>query len=138
MEGYAFRPQESDVVGFNVIPPGYFTTMATPLLSGREFDERDSASAPKAAIVNESFGAGFFGDVQPLGRHVTSVDVVYEIVGIVRDAQVPEPASAPILETMYIPWTQRDGDPPSRYSYLVRAASGDPMTLVPAVERAGP
>ena len=134
VEGYTFRPQESDVVGFNVISPGYFTTMATPLLSGREFDERDSASAPKAAIVNESFARRFFGDVQPLGRHVTSVDVVYEIVGIVRDAKYQN-LRAPILETMYIPWTQRDGDPPSRYSYLVRAASGDPMTLVPAVER---
>ena len=134
VEGHAFRPQESDVVGFNVISPGYFTTMATPLLSGREFDERDSASAPKAAIVNESFARRFFGDVQPLGRHVTSVDVVYEIVGIVRDAKYQN-LRAPILETMYIPWTQRDGDPPSRYSYLVRAASGDPMTLVPAVER---
>ena len=120
-----------------MISPGYFTTMATPLLSGREFDERDSASAPKAAIVNESFARRFFGDVQPLGRHVTSVDVVYEIVGIVRDAKYQN-LRAPILETMYIPWTQRDGDPPSRYSYLVRVASGDPMTLVPAVERAGP
>jgi hypothetical protein len=108
--------------------------MATPLLSGREFDDRDSASAPKATIVNESFARRFFGDVQPLGRHVTSVDVVYEIVGIVRDAKYQN-LRAPILETMYIPWTQRDGDPPSRYSYLVRAASGDPMTLVPAVER---
>jgi predicted permease len=134
VEGYTFRPQESDVVGFNVISPGYFTTLATPLLSGREFDERDSASAPKAAVVNESFARRFFGDVQPLGRHVTSVDVVYEIVGIVRDAKYQN-LRAPILETMYIPWTQRDGDPPSRYSYLVRVASGDPMTLVPAVER---
>ena len=87
VEGYTFRPDESDIVGFNVIAPDYFATLGTPLLPGREFDERDTATSPKVAIVNESFARYFFGDVPALGRHVTSVDVTYEIVGVVRDAK---------------------------------------------------
>jgi predicted permease len=135
IEGYMSRPQqESDGIGFNVISPRYFETLATPLLIGREFDERDSATAPKVAIVNESFARRFFGDGQALGRHVTSLDTAYEIVGVVRDAKYQN-LRVPILETMYIPWMQREGDPPSRYNYLVRAASGDPMTLAPALAR---
>jgi predicted permease len=133
-EGYTFRPQESDTVGFNVISPGYFMTLATPLLSGREFDERDSAAAPRVAIVNESFARRFFGYANPLGRHVTSLDITYEIVGMVRDAKYQN-LRLPILETMYIPWMQREGDQPTRYNYLVRSASGDPMTLTPTLHR---
>jgi predicted permease len=134
VEGYTLRPRESDVVGFNVISPGYFMTLATPLLSGREFDERDSAIAAKVAIVNESFARRFFRDASPLGRHVTSLDITYEIVGMVRDAK-SQNLRTPILETMYIPWMQRDGDAPTRYSYLARSASGDPMALAPALYR---
>ena len=60
VEGYTFRPDESEDVAFNVIAPKYFATLGTPLLSGREFDERDTNTAGKVAIVNESFARYFF------------------------------------------------------------------------------
>src|SRR5262245_4176596 len=41
--------------GRSWIGPDYFKTLETPLLSGREFNERDTATAPYVAIVNESF-----------------------------------------------------------------------------------
>ena len=134
VEGYAFRPDESDSVGFNVIAPAYFATLGTPLTSGREFDERDSATSPKVAIVNESFARYFFGEKPALGRRVTSLDVTYEIVGVVRDAKYQN-LRTPIIKTMYIPWMQREGDQPVRYSYLARASMGDPMALAPTIER---
>jgi predicted permease len=134
VEGYVFRAEESDSVGFNVIAPDYFTTLGTPLLAGREFNERDNAAAPKAAIVNESFARHFFGGASAIGRHVTSLDVTYAIVGVVRDAKYQD-LRLDIMKTMYIPWRQREGDQPTRYRYLVRVAAGDPMRLVPEVAR---
>ena len=134
VEGYSFRPDESHSVGFNSISPEYFATLGTPLAAGREFDARDTATGRRVAIVNESFARHFFGDAPALGRHVTSLDISYEIVGVVRDAKYQDLRS-PIIRTMYIPWMQREGDPPTRYSYLARAASGDPMRLVPGLER---
>jgi predicted permease len=134
VDGYTFRPDESEQVGFNVIAPGYFATLETPLFAGREFDHRDGETAPRVAIVNESFARHFFGDRPALGRRVTSVDVTYEIVGVVRDAKY-QSLRDPILKTMYIPWMQRDEDQPTRYSYLVRVAAGDPMRLAPSLER---
>jgi putative ABC transport system permease protein len=135
VEGYAFRSDESDSVGFNVIGAGYFATLGTPLLSGREFNERDTDRSPTVAIVNESFARYFFRDRPPLGRRVTSLDVSYEIVGVVHDAKYQD-LRAPIMKTVYIPWMQREGDQPSRYSYLARVVAGDPMRLAPSVERA--
>jgi predicted permease len=134
VEGYRFRPDESESVGFNVIAPGYFATLGTPLLSGREFGERDADTSPKVAIVNESFARYFFGEESAPGRHVTSVNVTYEIVGVVRDAKYQNLRDG-IIRTMYIPWMQREGEQPSSYSYLARVVAGDPMRLVPSLDR---
>ena len=134
VEDYTFRADESDSVGFNVLAPSYFHTLGTPLILGREFDERDTGASSKVAIVNESFARYFFGDARALGRHVTSLGVNYEIVGVVRDAKY-QTLRAPIMKTMYIPWLQRNGDQPTRYSYLARVGTGDPLRLTPTLER---
>ncbi len=134
VDGYAFRADESDEVGFNVIAPDYFETIGTPLILGRDFDEQDTGTSAKVAIVNESFARHFFGEAPAIGRRVTSVDVTYEIVGVVRDAKY-QTLRAPIIKTMYTSWQQRDGDQPARYSYLARAGIDEPSRLMPSLER---
>jgi predicted permease len=136
VDGYTFRPDEMDVVGFNAVAPGYFGTLGTPLASGREFDDRDLETSRRVAIVNESFARRFFAGRSPLGGRVTSANVTYEIVGVVRDAKYENLRSA-VIDTLYIPWTQRDDDQPTRYNYLVRVAGGgDPMQLASGLDRA--
>ena len=39
----------------NAVGPRYFTTLGIPLVAGREFIEADDITAPKVAIVNETF-----------------------------------------------------------------------------------
>jgi predicted permease len=134
VEGYAFRPDESEKAGFNVVAPDYFKTLGTPLVAGREFTDGDTDSGPKVAVINESFARYFFGDQSAIGHRVTSVDVTYEIVGVVGDAKYQHLRDG-IIRTMYIPWTQRQGNQPSSYNYLVRVAAGDPMRLAPGLDR---
>ena len=134
VEGYTFRSDESEEVGFNVIAPKYFQTIGTALGSGREFNQLDTNTAAKIAIVNESFARYFFGARSPLGRRVTSVKVAYEIVGLVKDAKYQNLRQA-VVKTMYIPWMQREGEQPSNYTFLARVAAGDPIKLAPGLER---
>jgi predicted permease len=134
VEGYVFRPDESDSVGFNVIAADYFATVGTPLVAGREFDDRDATDSPKVAVVNETFARYFFGGGQAIGRRVTSLGISYEIVGVVRDAKYRS-LRDPIMKTMYVSWLQRDGDPPTRYNFFARAAMTDPRRTTPALER---
>jgi len=70
------------------ISPDYFKTMGIPLVRGRDFDERDGASALRAVIVNENF----VGTYLPPGRDPIGASVVgngnmtFEIVGVVKDS----------------------------------------------------
>jgi predicted permease len=141
VEGYTFRPGEGDSVAFNAIAGKYFAVTGTPLLLGRDFTERDAVGGPAVAIVNESFMRTFFGGQAPLGRHVTSNRVDYEIVGVVKDAKF-ESLRKGVPNILYVPWLQQ-GDmgqsnrtQPMAYSYLARVGSGDPMRLAPIVDHA--
>ena len=143
VEGYTFRPGEDESVAFNTIAGKYFAVTGTPLLLGRDFNVRDGSGASPVAIVNETFVRAFFGGQPPLGRHVTQNGVTYEIVGVVKDAKY-ESLRKGIPKTLYVPWEQQgemaqsNRTQPMAYSYLARVASGDPMRLVPLVERAMP
>jgi hypothetical protein len=59
-------PQRQDVT-FNRVSPGYFQTMETPLLAGRDFNQRDTPKSPGAAIVNQTFAHMLFGGGNPVG-----------------------------------------------------------------------
>src|SRR5580704_9547367 len=42
------------------VTPGYFATLNTPLVAGRDFDDHDVAGGLQVAIVNEAFAKKFF------------------------------------------------------------------------------
>jgi putative ABC transport system permease protein len=78
---------------FNRAGPGYFRTMGTRLLAGREFDEHDTLSSTKVAIINEEFAKKYFGSANPVG-HTFHLEVgagkpepVFQIVGLVANTK---------------------------------------------------
>ena len=81
------------VSNFNWLGPGYFKTMGMPLLSGRDFDDHDTASSPKVAIVSESFARKLGLGANPVGQRFrrettpSSPETVFEIVGFVKDTK---------------------------------------------------
>jgi putative ABC transport system permease protein len=77
----------------SMIGAGYFRTLKTPLISGREFDAHDLASFANVAVVNEKFARDFNGVVNVVGRRFwieatpSSPEMSYEIVGVVKNAK---------------------------------------------------
>ena len=59
-EGQTFEKGESPKADWNVVSPGYFQTLRIPLLSGREFDERDVSGSEAVAIVDHRFVKRFW------------------------------------------------------------------------------
>jgi len=126
----AGRTFANDDSAFNAVAPRYFATVGTPLVMGRDFDVRDGPGASKVAIVNESFARYFLGGTPPLGQRVKSLNVTYEVVGVVKDAKFEDLRRAP-MRTIYVPWDQRDAGQPNALTFLVRVGRGDPMQIAP-------
>ena len=82
---------ESDTALFVGAGPRFFETMQTPLIAGREFTDRDVASAPPVAIVNQTYARRYFKDRSPIGQYLSAVvqderrDL--EIVGLATDTR---------------------------------------------------
>jgi putative ABC transport system permease protein len=93
----------------NATTSGWFETMAIPLLSGRDFTDRDRVGSPPVAIVNEAFVRRFLSNRRPIGHTLRVADEGprYEIVGVVADAVYTTPREG-MLATMYVPLAQRE------------------------------
>ena len=82
-------PSEKEPI-FYRISPGYFATLRTPLLSGRDFEPRDrnvrGTGQPVPAIVNQAFAQRYFGDENPLGKTFQRAPVNHRIVGVAANA----------------------------------------------------
>ena len=93
----------------NATSPGWFDTMGTPLVAGRDFSDADRAGAPLVAIVNQAFARRYQLGPQPIGRTVrvglSHGDTRYEIVGLVGDSAYTSPRDG-MMATMYVPLAQ--------------------------------
>jgi predicted permease len=76
------------------VTPGYFSTLGTRVIAGRDFNERDTRDPQspgyRSAIVNESFARRYFGSRSPLGHHLgigsrADLPANIEIVGVIED-----------------------------------------------------
>src|SRR5580658_9849895 len=109
---------------FNRAGPGYFKTMGTAFLAGRDFDERDNRKAPKVAIVNEAFAQRVFGGQNPVGRSFRvqgpagKPDPIYQVVGLVRNTKYYE-LREDFKPIGFVPIAQ-DDDPDAGATYVLR------------------
>ena len=110
---------EDVTLAFNSVGAGYFRTMQTAMLSGREFEPRERAR--DVCVVNESAAALLFPNQPAIGRYVQSREelgaavpggirpqasspITCRIVGIVADAKFASAREAP-PRTIYFPIT---------------------------------
>jgi predicted permease len=84
---------EKMVSNFNWLGPGYLRTMGITLLFGRDFNDHDTASSPRVAIVNQSFARKLGLAADPIGQRFrreatpSSPETAFEIVGLVKDTK---------------------------------------------------
>lgn len=84
------EPDNNNIVaGFDAVSPGYFATMGTPLLRGRDLTAADNRiDGPKVMIVNQSVVDRFFEATEdPIGHHIQFKNEPHEIIGVVADAR---------------------------------------------------
>jgi predicted permease len=101
------------------VAPGFFATLGTPIVAGRDFDEREvrpagAPLAPSTVLVNESFARRYFKGRSPIGARLgfgagntTPTDL--EIVGVVKDFSRRSLRDTEV-EQAFLPFWMRDSD----------------------------
>jgi len=128
MNGRSFTP-------FNSVLPHYFATIGTPILAGRDFDERDGPGTPSVAIVNQAFARRHFGSANPIGRTMIVNGKTLEIVGLAADAKLISLKDLAPVALGYGAFTQRGTTAPiSTLRFALRAE--DTSAIRPTVAAA--
>ncbi|MCP5116181.1 MAG: hypothetical protein GY953_35590, partial [bacterium] len=133
VEGFQEIPAERRFTMMNWIAPGYFETLGTPLLLGRNFTFHDRGSS-RLAIVNQAMAKYYFGDHNPIGGRfwLEGDERPHEIIGVVGDAKYVDPRET-TLRTLYFTAFQ-EGRMFS--NQLVLRTTMEPAAVVPLVRRA--
>ncbi|PYU38944.1 MAG: hypothetical protein DMG54_28625 [Acidobacteria bacterium] len=118
--------QDAGVAWENFLGPGYFKTVGTPFLAGRDFDDRDTSTSAKVAIVNQAFARKILKVADPLGKHFRIHEApgkprpLYEIVGVTADNKFQD-MHEEFLPFMYFPSTQEEKPSPDDH-ILIRSS----------------
>ena len=118
---------------FNAVSPGYFATVGTRLVRGRDIADADRTGAEPVAIVSQTTARTLWPGGEALGQCVrlAASDTVpcKTIIGIVDDVRWTNIQEAPSLQ-VYVPIAQQREAP----GLLVRP-SGDAAAAIEAVQR---
>ncbi|MEO8561324.1 MAG: ABC transporter permease [bacterium] len=133
VDGYTPTNRRDAMVFFNAVSDGYFATLGTRLLAGRDFDAHDVAGAPEVAVINEAVARKFFRG-NPVGRSIglAGPDAARRltVIGLVRDAKYGS-LREKTREVVYLPMAQDRGDAP--WINLELRGPGAATSLIPAV-----
>jgi hypothetical protein len=92
-------------VRLNIVGPSYFTTLRIPIIRGRDFDARDTATGRRVAAVSQAAAERFWPGRDPVGATLVFAGSRYDVVAVAgnvpleRIMDVPEPC-------VYIPLAQ--------------------------------
>ena len=131
-------PEDYTAANFDVVSPGYFATMQTTILTGRDITAQDTADSAPVALISDTMARRYFSGQDAIGKRLKlgtrpdSTNPWITIVGIAADTRqntIEDPAGE---ATMYFPYQQR---PQPVSSFIVRA-TGDVNALARAFRTA--
>ena len=113
VEDHQAKDGEDMQAFMNAVSPGYFKTLKTPILEGRDFTEGDAHkdddqnSIPSVAIVNRRFAEHFFPGKSAIGKHLgwgggPKSKLNIEIVGVTADSLYEGPREG-VRRQVFIP-----------------------------------
>jgi predicted permease len=124
------------------VSPDYFRAMAIPIVAGRAFDDRDTRTAPRVALINHVTAHRLFPGEDPIGKRITLGApspqtqspqsqwlTIVGIVGDVRDLELHEQADLEVYQA----YTQATI---SFMMIVARTNNGNPSALVPTLRDA--
>ncbi|HEY4100379.1 MAG TPA: ABC transporter permease [Gemmatimonadales bacterium] len=129
--GYSPQHIDDSLAWFNQVSPGYFATMGTRLLTGRDVNDADIASHHNVVVINTTMAKKMFGTLSPLGRTYRTPDgdslsVPWEVIGVIEDTKYAKVTEEPRAQGYYPMGVGNNNT--SSYTYEIRTSR--PMTEV--------
>jgi predicted permease len=136
-DSVTYETQDASAVhgALDLVTPRFFETIGVPILAGRDFDERDTHTAPAVVVINEALAQALFRGAPALGRTLKVPGDprkrTFTVIGVVANTRYydlhtkPGPAGwiGLLQETPYMP------------TLHVRASTGDVGSVVTAVRQ---
>jgi predicted permease len=113
------HPPEDPHMPYNDVGPGYFRTMKTPILAGREFARNERER--NICIVNQAAAIFLFPRQRAIGGYVRGADTTCRVIGVAADAKFANLNEAP-PRTIYFPLT-KDTIPNGNLVFLIHSAT---------------
>ena len=133
-EGYVPpSDNQADSAGNSVVAPHYFETMGTRIVAGRPIDERDTASSPLIAVINETMARRYWQTPErAIGRRFTrgQGEKPLVVIGVAQNG-VYMTFGESATSYYFTPFTQNYRD---RATVIVRSRQNT-ETLMPALRR---
>jgi predicted permease len=130
-EGQVIDDKSKTQTAFDdMVQPSYFRTAGTPVIEGREFTDADTATAPKVAIINDTFAKKIWPGQDPIGKSFRTEKngAPIQVVGLTRTGKYLFLYETPQLFA-YFPLAQRY----SSGANLLVYTQSDPQQLLSAV-----
>ncbi len=122
-------------IKFNAVGPGYFQTLGTRRIEGRDFTAADGPLGARVVLISQTMARRFWPGKDAVGRHIVVTKpnasegkLDCQIVGVVEDAKIIHVHEAP-EPYMYFPFAQV----PTSEGTLIVETRGDPHMLVAAI-----
>jgi predicted permease len=123
---------------FTFVSSQYFTTVGMRIVTGRDFNNGDTAKSRRVALVNENFVRRYLSGI-PIGTMLRTVaepgypETLYEVIGVVSDTKYSS-LREPIQPIAFVPIAQHPRLP--RWPNIVLRSAGQPAVAIAAVKRA--
>jgi len=134
--GGAVQPRSTN---FNAVGPGYFEALGIGLVSGRDFNDRDTTRSTRVAIVSEAAARAFFAGRNPIGQSFEvegesgQPQPAFQIVGVVADTKYSD-LREPFEPLVYLAAGQDEH--PAPYLRVVVRTDADMAATTAAATRA--
>ncbi len=97
------------IVYCTTVSPGYFSSVGTPIVNGRDFRESDAEDSTPLAVISSALATRLWPGHDPIGRRVALASATFppvRVIGVSADVRRMSLRDAPAME-MYVPYMQR-------------------------------
>ncbi len=135
VEGYpVLAVGQAPMIQHTVVTPGYFRTMAIPLLSGRDFADSDAKDSQLVTIIDERLAREYWPNESPIGRRIRfgppednePWHTIVGVVGTIRHETMQEDTEKECLPGAFANSGERDGDDDANVFRTKRAGGSYP------------